>query len=828
MAIFQSDARVVLKRLADKTYQTSQERDQLLAQLAAAEGLRARDVAWMLFRPDRAYRDAVVGLLKTVADPETVDVVVAECRNKPEAAVRSAATTLFALGLPGTEQRLAAFAVSGKGEAQEIARRLLLEAPVSPTLEPVLWQLAAAGRAEDRVAFLTRLAAAPVDARALPRWHRLARDPDKATREKALAVLARHDPTGSTDLLVEQIALVDYSTQQLLVEALTRAAAGQGAAFADRLLPLVASGDPGTRSAVLKILIGIPDRRDVVRRYIMFSKTLAGWARDRALESMRAFGADLLEPTIELLSDPDQEVRASAMLVAQSFEDPRVVPATIGLLKDPDWWIRITAAETLGRLNDPRGVDPLIEALADPETRWSAVEALGRIGEVRAVPALSRLLQDPAPEVRIEVIQALSHFEHPKVLELVSHVAKNDPWRPVRGRALEIAREMTARQKTTLQDEEGLRQAALVARAGQNEPKLNGLLAATRNNGASDFHLAVGQPPVARLAADLLRAQGEPFTAEQTEAMVREILTDAQWEKLQAERQLDFCHYIPTAGRYRANVFIDQKGFNGVFRVIPERPPTIAEIGLPPLLAEIAEYHQGLVIVCGPSGSGKSTTLAALVNLFNETRHDHVLTMEDPVEFVHPFKNCLINQREVGTDTGSFARALRAALREDPDVIVIGELRDNESVSLALTAAETGHIVLGTLNSTSAAKAIDRILSSFPADEQGQVRAALSESLKFVIAQRLLPAKETRKLVACFEVLRNTVAVASMIRDEKTYQIPSAMQIGKSQGMQTFDDSLKSLVQAGRITGEAAYRAALKKEDFEAFLPGGAVEARKP
>ena len=185
------------------------------------------------------------------------------------------------------------------------------------------------------------------------------------------------------------------------------------------------------------------------------------------------------------------------------------------------------------------------------------------------------------------------------------------------------------------------------------------------------------------------------------------------------------------------------------------------------------------------------------MNLFNETRHDHVITMEDPVEFVHPFKSCLVNQREVGTDTQSFARALRAALREDPDVIVIGELRDNESVSLALTAAETGHIVLGTLNSTSAAKAVDRILSSFPADEQGQVRAALSESLKFVIAQRLLPAKEPRKQVACFEVLRNTVAVANMIRDEKTYQIPSAMQIGRSQGMQTFDDALKALLAGG-------------------------------
>ncbi len=829
MALSPQDLRLVLKRLADKTFQTSQERDQLLAQLATAEALKAKDLAWMLFRPDRAYRDAVLPILKRLADPETPDAVIGESRGKPEAAVRAAAASLFALGLPGTERRLAEIGLQGKGEAQEIARRLLLDAPVSQALEPVLWQLAASGRVEERLAYLARRAGQPPDAKTLPRWQKLARDPERALREKALAVLAQHDPGGSVDLFVEQLPLVDYTTQQLLVEALTRAAASQGAAFADRILPLMAAGDAPTRSVVLKILLGMPDRRGVVRRYIVFSKSLAGWARDRALDSMRAFENDLIEPTIELLSDPDQEVRGSAMLVAQSFEDPRIVPATIGLLKDPDWWIRITAAETLGRLKDPRGVEPLIEALSDPETRWSAVEALGRIGDLRAAPGLSKLLQDPAPEVRIEVIQALSHFQHPQMLDFVRNVAKQDTSRAVRARAFEITCEMAARQQIKLADEDALKQAVYAAKAGAGEPKLNALLVATRNNAASDFHLAVGQPPLIRLAADLVRAQGEPFTAEQTEAMVREILTEAQWERLQKELQLDFCHYIPTAGRYRANVFIDQKGMNGVFRVIPERPPTIAEIALPPHLAEIADYHQGLVIVCGPSGSGKSTTLAALVNLFNETRHDHVITMEDPVEFVHPFKNCLVNQREVGKDTQSFARALR----EDPDVVVIGELRDTESVSLALTAAETGHIVLGTLNSTSAHKAVDRILASFPADEQGQVRAALSESLKFVIAQRLLPAKEPRKQVAAFEVLRNTVAVANMIREEKTFQIPSAMQIGKTQGMRTFDDALKALLSAGRISGETAYRAATKKEDFEEFLAGGApaaagAEAKKP
>jgi twitching motility protein PilT len=384
-------------------------------------------------------------------------------------------------------------------------------------------------------------------------------------------------------------------------------------------------------------------------------------------------------------------------------------------------------------------------------------------------------------------------------------------------RALDILEEIEKRENRG-DDVARVRNEALAARSVQGEPKLHTFLISTRNSGASDFHLSVGQPPIVRMAADLLRAQGEPFTPEQTEGMLREILTDPQWEILEKEQQLDFCYFIPQAGRYRGNVFIDQRGFNGVFRVIPEKPPTITELGLPAHLAEIADYHQGLVLICGPSGSGKSTTLAAFVNLFNETRHDHVLTMEDPVEFVHPFKNCLINQREVGTHTRSFARALRAALREDPDVIVIGEMRDNESVALALTAAETGHIVLGTLSATSAPKAIDRLISSFPIDEQPQIRASLSESLKYVIAQRLLPAKEGRKQVACFEVLKGTTNIANMIRDEKTFQIYSAMQIGRSLGMQTFDEALKDLLRRNEISAETAYMAAQKKEDFEAFV----------
>ena len=812
--MFQSDLKEVLKRLAAKDFQSTEERDELLQKLGTFDALKPRDVVWMLFRPDRAYRDAAVSLLRRTQSPETVDLFVTEAKGKPEAAFKAAAATLFTLGIPGAEARLIQHTSSTDKGTAEMATKIVLEAPVSAQVEPLLWQLVSTGRVESRMAAINRLASAPISDKALPRWQKLGSDTERTVRDKALEVLAKNAPAASVDILVDQLPTATYSTQQILVEALTKASGGKGPEFADRILPLMASGDPATRSAVLKILLGMSHRSELIKRYITFARGLAGWARDRALDSMREFGPDLLEPTIELLEDEDQEIRSAALAIAGTFDDPRIVPATIPLLGDPDWWIRISAVETLGRLKDPRAVEPIIGILNDTDVRWSAVEALGRIADNRALPALGNLLADPSPEVRIEVLQALKHFNHPKVIDAVRNSAKSDPNRAVRGRALDIAEEIAERDAKPLADVKELRNAALAATSGKGEPKLHALLVATRNQNASDFHLSVDQPPIVRIAAELLRAQGEPLKASQTEEMIREILTEDQWGRLQRERQLDFCYYIPQAGRYRANLFLDQKGYNGVFRVIPEKPPTIAEIGLPPRLAEIADYHQGLVLVCGPTGSGKSTTLAALVNLFNETRHDHVLTLEDPVEFVHPFKNCLINQREVGTHTKSFARALRAALREDPDVIVIGEMRDNETVELALTAAETGHIVLGTINSTSAPKAIDRIISSFPVDEQAQIRTSLSESLKYVTAQRLLPARERHQRVACYEILKGDSSIANLIRDEKTYQIYSAMQIGRSRGMQTFDEGLRDLLRREQITPETAYLAADKKEDF--------------
>ena len=291
--------------------------------------------------------------------------------------------------------------------------------------------------------------------------------------------------------------------------------------------------------------------------------------------------------------------------------------------------------------------------------------------------------------------------------------------------------------------------------------------------------------------------------------MILGALSTDQRAKLDELGQLDFAYAVPGIGRFRANVFRQQGGLDAVFRHMPAEPPTLEELGLPTTLAKFTNFHQGMVLVTGPANCGKSSTLAALVRILNEERRDHILTIEDPIEYVHESKRCVVNQRSVGRHTGSFARALRAALREDPDVIVIGELRDFETVSLALTAAETGHLVLGTLHTNGAIRTINRIVGVFPADQQEQVRSMVSESLRAVVSQRLVAVPDGSARVPALEILMVNKAIGNLIRENKTFQIHSQLQMGAAQGMCLLDDSLNKLVKEKVVTqgrGPAARR----------------------
>ncbi len=339
------------------------------------------------------------------------------------------------------------------------------------------------------------------------------------------------------------------------------------------------------------------------------------------------------------------------------------------------------------------------------------------------------------------------------------------------------------------------------------------LLAFSVKNKASDLHLSAGLPPMIRVDGDVRRINLPPLDHKTVHSLVYDIMNDKQRKDYEEFLETDFSFELPGVARFRVNAFNHNRGAGAVFRTIPSQVLTLEELGAPAVFKEIAMKPRGLVLVTGPTGSGKSTTLAAMIDYINENKYDHILTIEDPIEFVHESKKCLVNQREVHRDTLGFNEALRSALREDPDIILVGEMRDLETIRLALTAAETGHLVFGTLHTTSAAKTIDRIIDVFPAAEKDMVRSMLSESLQAVIAQTLLK-KNGGGRVAAHEIMIGTPAIRNLIREDKVAQMYSAIQTGIGVGMQTLDQCLKDLVQRGVISRQAAREKAQNKDLF--------------
>ncbi len=348
--------------------------------------------------------------------------------------------------------------------------------------------------------------------------------------------------------------------------------------------------------------------------------------------------------------------------------------------------------------------------------------------------------------------------------------------------------------------------------------KIDAFFKLMADQGASDLHLVAGSQPVLRIRGEMERVDYKAFEDDELRAILYEIAPEDKIKIFEETGDVDFGYEIPGLARYRANFFRQKWGVAAVFRQIPSKVLTVEDLGLPEICKKFAMLHKGLVLVTGPTGSGKSTTLAAIIDYANKHRKDHIITVEDPIEFVHQSQGCIVNHRELGTHTKSFAAALRGALREDPDIILVGEMRDLETIQLALEAAATGHLVFGTLHTTSAPKTVDRVIDVFPANQQGQIRTTLSESLKGVIAQNLFKRVDKKGRCAALEILVCTYAVGNLIREAKTHQLPSVMQTGKRLGMQTLDDAIMELLKKGWISPEDAYDKSIDKQKFVPFL----------
>lgn len=348
--------------------------------------------------------------------------------------------------------------------------------------------------------------------------------------------------------------------------------------------------------------------------------------------------------------------------------------------------------------------------------------------------------------------------------------------------------------------------------------KIDALFKMMKEQKASDLHLSSGNPPIFRLHGEIVRLQFKALSHEELVPILMEILSDEQREHFQKHNDLDFAYSVPGLARFRGNILMTHRGIAAVFRIIPAKILTADELGLPEGVRRMTMFKKGLVLVTGPTGSGKSTTLAAMIDLINSTRKEHILTLEDPLEFIHENKLSLLNQRQIGEHTDSFGSALRAALREDPDIILVGEMRDLETIQLAMSAAETGHLVFGTLHTNTAAKTIDRIIDVFPKESRDQVRTMLSESLKGVVCQQLLKNAEGNGRVAAFEIMLGTPAIGNLIREAKTFQITSIIQTAKKDGMQLMDQHLLDLLKTKQVNADEAYRCAIDKKQFEQYL----------
>src|SRR5210317_879969 len=348
--------------------------------------------------------------------------------------------------------------------------------------------------------------------------------------------------------------------------------------------------------------------------------------------------------------------------------------------------------------------------------------------------------------------------------------------------------------------------------------KIDAFFKLMNEQGASDLHLAAGSPPILRIRGDIERVKYKVLDNDDLRGMLYEIAPEGKIKTFEETGDVDFGYEIPGLARYRANFFMQRNGVGAVFREIPSAIMTADQLGLPEVVSKLATLPRGLVLVTGPTGSGKSTTLAAIVDVANRARKDHIITVEDPIEFVHQSQGCIINHREGGTHTKSFSAALRGALREDPDVILVGEMRDLETISLAMEAAMTGHLVFGTLHTLNASKTVDRIIEIFPANQQSQVRSTLADALRAVVSQTLFKRIDIKSRCPALEILICTPAVRNLIREGKTYQMPSVMQTGKKYGMQVLDDHLEDLVKKRQISPDDAYTHCIEKPRFLKYL----------
>jgi len=530
------------------------------------------------------------------------------------------------------------------------------------------------------------------------------------------------------------------------------------------------------------------------------------WVRERVMDALIELGGQRLTlHIVPLLLDPRDVIRRFAATVLGRTKDPKALRALVqAATQDTDWWVKETAIEAIAAINDARAVPYLLHIMEnDADLHPVCIQALIDMGANTAAKQVALLCASESADVRHLAVKFLQKFDCSEHAPAVAKL-NDDPHPRVRA----LARETMTRWRVTAQGQTPL-----------TVSLLDRLLSQLAQAEGDDLIIASGKPVFMKKLGRVKAVTPTAVDEEQIKALLLPHLTAEHLKALEQLQDVDYSHEIKSEGlRFRANIFYQLGGLSGVFRRIRGTLPEFEKLGLPPLVRTFGDLKNGLVLVGGPTGSGKSTTLAALIDYINRTSARHIISLEDPIEVIHPRKQSLVNQREVGAHTRSFASALRSTLREDPNVILVGEMRDLATIEFTVVAAETGHLVFGTVHTVSAATTVDRIVAAFPPGQQQQVRSTLADSLRAVICQYLMKEKNGPGRVLAVELMVNNDAVSNLIRKGKAYQLPSVISTSREQGMQLMDNDLLRLVKEGKVTAADAYVKAGSKKDFEPFV----------
>ena len=690
-------------------------------------------------------------------------------------------------------------------------RRFVLNAIRSLTEEDDFFErtqhMADSPRAEVVVSFIELLAESGTE-RAFNILRRKLREGPDSVRKAVLVALEKVGTEAVLPLLVDALASPKIVVRTVAADVISKLGKSGKVDVAKAIIWLLRSRDPNVRRMAAEIANEVAETvREMAPRLLSFLTDEDWWVRERVMDALaKMWLSGLTRHLVAFLKDPSDAVRRFAVGALRRVCDPDAIGALVRTaLDDSDWLVRESAVSALAALKDKRAIPYLLKMLdGQPDLRLAVIDALVEIGSLESASNIAECVSDEDPDVRLATVGALKSLGSAKLAPQVRSL-EADPNHHVRLAARELLQRWAI----------GGRATAAVA----GDSPLETLLAKLNELGGDDLIVAPGRRPAMKCMGSISPIGDEVLTVEQVQGLLVDLLTPTQRDMLADGRDVDLSYDAKlTKARFRANVFFQMTGVAAVFRSIKNTISDLDSLGLPPVVCKLAELKHGLVLVGGATGAGKSTTLAALINYINETRTRHIVTIEDPIEIVHERKMSLINQREVGTHTSSFDHALRATLRKDPDVILIGEMRDLETMSFAVTAAETGHLVFATVHTVSAPKSVDRIINAFPSKQQSQVRAMLADTLQAVVCQHLIRRKDGAGRVLAVEVMTGNEAVAAMVRKGKTYQLPSVIATHGEVGMQSMDSQLLDLVQRDIITPEEGFMRAADKGAFEAYL----------